>query len=102
MKKQKAKSSIFISIWISLGVAIILFFFIFSFCIGGSAMNGYIEAGKYFVTEHSSVTEVSKTIWTVSKISEILFWGFIPLTPIGAFLISSIFEKTENRKNRME
>ena len=99
---KNSKSIILISIWISLGVAIILFFFIFSFYIGGSAINGYIEAGKYFVTEHGSVSEVSKTIWTISKISEILFWVFIPLTPIGAFLISSIFEKTERNKNRME
>ncbi len=65
-------------------------------------MSGYIEAGKYFVAEHENVVEVSKTVWTVNKVSEILFWVFIPLTPIGAFLIHNVFEKIEHRKNRME
>ncbi len=64
-------------------------------------MNGYIDAGQYFVTEHENVVEVSKTVWIVSKISGILFWIFIPLTPIGAFLISNVFEKIEHRKTKL-
>lgn len=102
MKKAKVKANIAISIWIGLGIAIILFFFIFSHLIGGSAMNGHIETGRYFVVAHENVTEVSKTVWTISKISEILFWIFIPLTPIGSFVISGIFDNIEHRKNRTE
>ncbi len=99
---KKSKTNIVIFIWVSLGMAIILFFFLFSFCIGGSAMNGYREAGRYFVTSHENVSEVSETVWRVSQIAGVLFWVFIPLTPIGAFAISHISGHTERRKNRME
>lgn len=100
MKKRKA--DIAITIWIGLGIAVILFFLVFSHFIGGSAMNGHIEAGRYYVASHENINEVSKAVWTVSKISGILFWIFIPLTPIGGFVISGVFDKIERRKNRMK
>lgn len=99
---KNKKAIITVSIWIYLGIAAILFFFIFSAIIGGSAMNGYKEAGRYFVAEHENVTEVSKTIWTISKVSGVLFWVFIPLTPIGGFIIYDVFDKIERRKNKMK
>ncbi len=98
----KKKSDLLISVWNVLGVAIILGFFIFSMIIGGTAQNGYIADGMYFVCEHSDTVQVSECIWHISYIWGVLFWLFIPLTPIGAYLISYIEEKSERRKNRLE
>ena len=100
MKKDKA--NIFITIWVALGMTIILTFFVFSIVIGGSAGNGYQDAGKYFVGDHGNYVEVSQSIYIVSSILEVLFWIFIPLTPLGAFMISKIQEVVDKKRNRME
>ncbi len=99
---KKLKGDIFITLWIAFGVTVILGFFVFSAIIGGDALNGYKENGQYFVTAHENVLEVSKATWIVSKTWGILFYIFIPLTPIGAFVISDIQEKIKRRKNRFE
>ena len=102
MKEKRNKGDIFISLWIALGVIIILGFFVFSMIIGGSAGNGYQENGQYFVRDHAEIVEVSKNLWLISSIWGILFWIFIPLTPIGAFAIAHLKEKIKQRKNRFE
>ena len=105
MKEKTKKTYSLITLWIVLGVAIVLGNFVFSFIIGGSAMNGYVESGSYFIISKFTddlYIEVSKTIWIISKVWGFLFYIFIPLTPIGAFVISSIQEKIERRKNRLE
>ena len=99
---KKLKGDIFITLWIAFGVTVILGFFIFSAIIGGDALNGYQENGQYFVQAHENVAQVSKATWIVSKVWGVLFYLFIPLTPIGAFVISNIQEKIKRRKNRFE
>ncbi len=37
-----------ITIWLVIGISVILGFFCFSAIIGGSALNGYIENGSFF------------------------------------------------------
>ena len=93
--KKTNNNDIFITFWITLGVIVVLGFFVFSMIIGGSAGLGYQENGHFFVRDHAEVVEVSEVIWTISRIWRILFWIFIPLTPIGAFAVSTIQEKIE-------
>lgn len=102
MKEKRNKGDIFITLWNTLGIIIILGFFVFSMIIGGNAFLGYIENGHYFVGEHGQYVEVSETLWLISSVWTTLFWIFIFLTPIGAFIISNIQEKIERRKNRFE
>ncbi len=102
MKEKSSKGDILITLWNTTGIIIILGFFVFSMIIGGSAGLGYQENGHFFVRDHAEVVEVSEAIWTMSWIWGILFWIFILLTPIGAFVISNIQEKLERRKNRFE
>ena len=99
---KKTKRDVAITIWITLGIVFISSFFIFTMVVGGSAGNGYQEAGKFFVGDHGEYVEVSRTIWTLSCVLEILFWTFIPLTPLGAFLIAEIQERRERKRNRLE
>lgn len=54
-------------------IALILFGFVnfFSFIVvsiylGGDAMNGRTEAGRYFLSEHGRLHEVPKTVFTYS------------------------------------
>jgi hypothetical protein len=93
------------NIWIATGIIILVGFFIYSFVIGGSAGPsglGYCENGKYYVGSHGDFTQVPEPLWRLSYVWEILFWIFIPLTPIGAFVISHIHEKVKRRQNRLE
>ena len=99
---KKDKGNIFITIWVALGMTIILTFFVFTIVIGGSAGNGYQDAGKYFVGDHGNYVEVSQSIYIVSSVLEVLFWIFIPLTSLGAFMISKIQEVVDKKRNRME
>ena len=102
MKKKGNTQDIFIILWIAFGIIVIIGYFLFSVIIGGSAGNGYQQGEHYFVCSHEEIFEVSKVVWMVSRVWEILFWVFIPLTPIGAFLIANIQEKIEQRKNILE
>ena len=99
---KKSKNNLIVSIWNAIGIIIIAGFFLYGFMIGGSASLGYCDANAYYVGNHGEYTQVSEIIYHVSYVWEILFWIFIPLTPIGAFLISHIQEKRERKKNRLE
>ena len=99
---KRTKADILITVWIALGSIIIAGFFVYSQIIGGSASLGYIEEGAYFVGEHGQYTQVSQVAYQVSNIWEILFWLFIPFTPIGCFIISGICVKADRRRKISE
>jgi hypothetical protein len=52
----------------TLALAVVNFFTFIagSLYLGGDALNGYVEAGKYFVCAHGSCSEVSSKIWHYS------------------------------------
>lgn len=83
----------FATLWNICCVIVFIGFFLFSMIVGGSAVNGYQEAGKYFVGEHGTYVEVSETIWIISSILEILFWFFI----LGTFVIFIVRENLKRR-----
>lgn len=99
---KKNKINILLCFWNSIGIVIIVGFFLYGFIIGGAASQGYRDAGAHFVGNHGEFTQVSEAIYYISYAWEILFWIFIPLTPIGCFLISHIQEKIEQKKKRSE
>ena len=99
---KKNKTNLILTIWNATGIVIIAGFFLFGFIIGGTAALGYCEANTYFVGNHGEYTQVSEIIYHVSYVWEILFWIFIPLTPLGCFLISHIQGKMEQKKKRLE
>ena len=99
---KKAKKDLPLIIWNALGIIITAGFFLYSLIIGGAASLGYCEANTYFVRNHGEYTQVSNIVYHISFVWEFLFWIFIPLTPIGGFLISHIQDKVEQKKNRLE
>ena len=102
MKVKRNKGDILITLWNAIGIIIILGFFVFSAIIGGNAFIGYIENGHYFVGNHGEYVEVSETLWLICGVWGTLFWIFLFLTPIGAFVISNIQENIRTKKNRFE
>ena len=99
---KKDKMNILICFWNAIGIFIIAGFFLYGFMIGGSASLGYCDSNAYYVGNHGEYTQVSEIIYHVSYVWEILFWIFIPLTPLGCFLISHIQGKMEQKKKRLE
>lgn len=93
MKKERNKGDMFVTLWNICCVIVFIGFLVFSMIVGGSAVNGYQEAGKYFVGEHGRYVEVSETIWIMSNILEILFWVFI----LGSFVIFIVRENLKRR-----
>ncbi len=49
-----------------LGILNFVAFFIVSSLLGGDAMNGKVEAGRYFVSSHGRLTEVTADVFTFS------------------------------------
>ena len=75
--------------WVIYPTAILVMinFFIFVFTsvyLGGDALNGHIEAGRYFLCAHGHCTEVSSSIWHYS------YWH--SWATIGSFLL--VFAET--------
>ena len=90
----------FCVIWVGITVVVMLFFFVFYAWIGGSAISGYSEGEKYFVSDHGKVTEVSREIWEVSRISEVFFFFFIYTTGIGGSVVNVICQRKERNEIR--
>ena len=59
-----------------------LSFALMSLYIGGDALNGYVNAGKYFVCSHGSCTQVSPEMWRYSYWHATTAW-------LGIFLVFS-------------
>lgn len=97
---KQTKTNILLWLWNILGVAILLGFFVYSCIIGGTAE--YCEEGVYYIANHGELAQVSEAVYVISCIWEALFWVFIPLTPLGGFLISHVCERIERRKKRLE
>ena len=72
--------------------------FVFDQLIGGSANLGYVENGQYFVRDHSTVTEVSGALWTVSYVWNVVSIVLLVLTVVGvaaAFIWAAVKGKKQ-------
>ena len=99
MKKLFSNYSIY-AIWSGIFLLITGGFFLFSAIVGGTA--DYIEQGKYFVSSHGEIFEVSSAIYYISYIWEILFFLSFPSYFVGLFMISKIQNKIHKRQNMFE
>jgi hypothetical protein len=72
-------------------------FFIHDSMIGGSAHNGKIENGRYYVGSHGRYTEVSSSTWKFSWWHE---WSAVFSTFV--FLLLGIFVATEKRREKRQ
>lgn len=77
-----------------------LVFFVVAINIGGDAVNGKIEDGKYYVANHGKYTQVSKALFTYSRFHVYSVWVTHPVGIIAIGLLS-VVEKRKKKDNKM-
>jgi hypothetical protein len=75
---------------LALAIVNFLAFIIGSVVLGGDAINGYAQAGHYFLCAHGGCTEVTQSIWKYSYWHTISAMGGIVLV----FIEAAIFVTT--------
>jgi len=75
-------------------------FFVGSMMIGGSSANGFMEDGRYFVSEHGRNTEVTEQIWNYSLWHSRSLFVTHPLAMILILILGTKWD--ENRKKKIE
>jgi hypothetical protein len=63
-------------------------FFIIALSLGGDAVNGKREVGKYYLCEHGHYTEVSQAVFKYSKLHVYSVWITHPLALLGGFFLN--------------
>jgi hypothetical protein len=60
-------------------LANLLVFIAIAIAIGGDAINGHQQGGHYFLASHGTLTEVSRNVFTYSKVHSIAVMVTVPL-----------------------
>lgn len=68
-------------------IALINFFAftIGAICIGGDALSGHAEAGRYFLSDHGRLTETTQAVFMYSRLHAISVWITQPLGMIAVW-----------------
>ena len=87
---------------VAAGVANFLSFMALNARLGGDALNGYEESGRYYVSDRGETTEVSEAEWRQSRSRGISLLATHPLMMAAMFylLIGDIFPKMIFRGQR--
>ena len=84
----------FAYILVVVGLLNFIAYFLISLAIGGNAINGKIEAGRYYLCEHGRYTEVSHFVFEYSRFHTYSVWITVPLGMIGIWLANKNDRKT--------
>lgn len=82
-----AKTELFATCFVLLGVLNFMAFMAFCMNIGGSAGNGGIRDGRHFVNEHGKETEVSALIFELNQTHGRLLWITHPMAMLGMMIL---------------
>ena len=79
-------------IFLSIMAINFVLFFIGSFILGGDAINGHIEDGKYYLRMKEQLTEVSESVFMYSKYHSLsVIWSFsLALGIPGIFIVGKV------------
>jgi hypothetical protein len=71
--------------------------------IGGDAVNGKAEAGRFYVSDHGKLTEVSRAVFTYSRFHCYATWMTHAMAVICALLFGPIqgSDKSSDKKPRV-
>ena len=72
---------------IAIGILNFAAFFIIALSLGGDAVNGKEEAGRYYLSNHGHYTEVSRSVFDYSKLHVYSVWVTHPLAFFGGYLL---------------
>ena len=68
------------------GLANFTIFIIVSLLLGGDAVNGHAENGRYFLDSHGKLTETSHAVFIYSKIHVYSLFVSHPLAMLGIYI----------------
>jgi hypothetical protein len=103
--KRAAKTEILSTCFVLLGVLNFMAFMAFCMNIGGSAGNGGIRDGRYFVNEHGKEHEVSALTFELNQTHGRSLWITHPMAIVGMLILvtsSSGFQGRSDKKNPTE
>jgi hypothetical protein len=80
-----------------LGLANFAVFVAVALRLGGDAVNGKVEDGRYFVSSHGKDTEVSRETYLYSRTHARSVWITHPLALLAAFAAARIDKAEEKR-----
>ena len=98
--KAAAKTAIFAIILVLLGALNFMAFMAFSMNIGGSAGNGRIRDGRYFVNEHGKETEVSASTFELNLTHGRSLWITHPMAMVGMLILIAHSSTAQGRSDK--
>ena len=81
------------ALWVSaivVGILNFLAFGIIATYLGGDAVNGRSENGRYFLSNHGKETEVSQGVFNYSRIHVYSVWITHPLAILSGLILGSM------------
>ena len=72
-----------------LGVLNFVAFWAIAVALGGDAINGKVEGGRYLLMNNGRYTEVSREVWNYSRIHTISVFVTFPLIFVGGALAAA-------------
>jgi hypothetical protein len=67
------------------GINFVVFFGV-AIYIGGDALNGHVEGGRFFLSSHGKLTETSESIFLYSQLHALSIFITHPLAIIGGWI----------------
>ena len=86
---------------VALGIANFIVFVAISEYLGGDAVNGKLEHGRYFVGGKDTYTEVSRPVWLYSKAHVIGVWVTHALVIVAMLLIGYLRSQAPSKAKRV-
>jgi hypothetical protein len=78
-----------------IGIANFAVFFVMALLLGGDAVSGKIESGRYYLSSHGRLTEVSRRTYFYSRYHTYSVWIMHPLAILSAIAAQSAKKKGE-------
>ena len=78
-----------------IGIVNFLAFVIVAVSIGGDALSGKVESGRYYLSHHGDLTEVSPRVWHYSRVHTISVLITHPLAVFGGSWLMSLSPRSE-------
>ena len=82
---------------VAIGILNFASYVIVALSLGGDAVNGKTEGGRFYLCEHGHYTEVSQSIFEYSRYHTYSVWMTHPLAMLGAYLL---YRENQSEKKR--
>ena len=82
---------------VAIGILNFASYVIVALSLGGDAVNGKTEGGRFYLCEHGHYTEVSRSVFEYSRYHTYSVWVTHPLAMSGGYFL---YREKQNKKKR--